>query len=102
MNVHTATSVQGARYGKQARFEMSPKQRSWLCLLQSKLDVIPELSNVKGMGPKLIQIARSTPGIVATLVGHKSKPHVLANVALSNIQPLTPQQFNLVMAALAS
>ncbi|DBB14762.1 TPA: hypothetical protein ACH3X3_004374 [Trebouxia sp. C0006] len=86
-------------------FASGPLQEAALlqnAALQSKLDVIPELSNVKGMGPKLIQIARSTPGIVATLVGHKSKPHVLANVALSNIQPLTPQQFNLVMAALAS
>jgi len=102
LKVHIATVVEELRDSKQACFETSPKQLSWLCLLQSKLDVIPELSNVKGMGPKLIQIARSTPGIVATLVGHKSKPHVLANVALSNIQPLTLQQFTVVMAALAS
>ncbi len=60
------------------------------------------MGNIHGMGPKLIQIARSTPGIVATLVGHKFKPHVLANVALSDIQPLTPQQFHLVVAALSA
>lgn len=75
---------------------------SWICLLQSKLNALPELSNVQGMGPKRIQIARSTSGIIATLVGHKSEPHVLANAALSNIQPLTLQQFHLVLAALAS
>ena len=40
-------------------FERSPKQLSWPCLLQSKLDVVPELSNMKGMGPKLIQVALS-------------------------------------------
>ena len=68
--------------------------------MQGKLDAIPELSNVQGMGPKLLQIARSTPGIVATLVGHKSKQHVSANAALAGIQPLTPQQFKEVMAAL--
>ena len=69
-------------------------------VMQAQLDALPELSNIQGMGSKLLQIARSTPGIVATLVGHKSKEHVLANTALSNIQPLTPAQFNSVMAAI--
>lgn len=68
--------------------------------VQSKLNAPPELSNVVGNGPKLVQIARSTPGVVATLVGHKSKQNVLANTALSNIQPLTPQQFKSVMVSL--
>ena len=70
------------------------------CCVQSKLNAAPELRNVAGMGPKLVQIARSTPGLVATLVGHKSKQHVLENLALSNIQPLTPQQFQSVMGSL--
>ena len=73
----------------------------WSALLQSKLETVPELQNVSGMAAKLLQIARSTPGIVATLVGHKSKIHVLANIALSNIQPLTKAEFSSVMAALA-
>ena len=68
--------------------------------MQSKLNAVPELSNVVGTGPKLVQIARSIPGLVATLVGHKSKQNVLANTALSNIQPLTPQQFKSVMVSL--
>ena len=68
-------------------------------VIQAKLETLPELSNIQGMGPKLLQIARSTPGIVATLVGHKSKTHVLANTALSNVQPLTPAQFKSVVAA---
>lgn len=62
---------------------------------------MPELQEIQGMGPKLLQIARSTPGLVATLVGHKSKIHVIANVALSDIQPLDQQQFESVMAQLA-
>ena len=69
-------------------------------MTQSKLDAMPELSNVRGMGAKLLQIAWSTPGIIATLVGHKSKQHVSANAALAGIQPLTPQQFKEVMAGL--
>lgn len=70
--------------------------------LQRKLNAAPELSNVIGTGPKLVQIARSTPGLVATLVGHKSKQNVLANVALSDVQPLTPQQFKSVMSLLTT
>lgn len=65
------------------------------------MNAATELSNIVGTGPKLLQIARSTPGLVAALVGHKSKQHVMANVALSNIQPLTPQQFESVMEALS-
>ena len=72
-----------------------------VALLQSKLEAVPELQSIKGMAPKLLQIARSTPGIVATLVGHKAKTHVLANTALSNVQPLTRTEFSSVMAALS-
>lgn len=85
-------------------FASGPLQEASLlqhAALESKLNAVPELSNVVGTGPKLVQIARSTPGLVATLVGHKSKEHVLANVALSNIQPLTPQQFESVMRLLS-
>ena len=71
-----------------------------MCMLQSKLDGVPELSHIQGTAPKLLQVARSTPGLIASLVGHKSKQHVLANVMLSNIQPLTEQEFYSVAAAL--
>lgn len=70
--------------------------------LQRKLNAAPELSSVMGTGPKLVQIARSVPGLVATLVGHKSKQNVLANVALSDVQPLTLQQFKSVVSQLTT
>ena len=68
--------------------------------MQSKLKAASELSSIAGTGPKLVQIARSTPGIIATLVGHKSKQHVVANLALSDKQPLTPRMFESLMDAL--
>ena len=68
--------------------------------MQSKLNAAAELGNIANTGPKLVQIARSTPGIIATLVGQKSKQHVMANLALSDKQPLTPGMFESLMAAL--
>ena len=62
---------------------------------------VPELSNVDGTAPKLLQIARSTPGLIASLVGHKTKEHVLANIALSNRQPLTEQELLSAVTTLA-
>ena len=62
---------------------------------------IPELSNVDGTAPKLLQIARSTPGLIASLVGHKTKGHVLANIALANKQPLTEQELRSAVTTLA-
>lgn len=66
--------------------------------MQSKLNAAAELGNIANTGPKLV--ARSTPGIIATLVGQKSKQHVMANLALSDKQPLTPGMFESLMAAL--
>lgn len=62
---------------------------------------IPELESVEGAGPKLLQMARSTPGLIASLVGHKIKEHVVANVALSNVQPLSHEDFLSAMTGLA-
>ena len=69
--------------------------------LQERLMNIPELSNVDGTAPKLLQIARSTPGLIASLVGHKTKGHVLANIALANKQPLTEQELRSAVTTLA-
>lgn len=61
--------------------------------LQAKLSEAAELGDIEGIAPKLLQIARSTPGLIASLVGHKTKEHVLTNIALSNKQPLGKQEF---------
>ena len=54
---------------------------------QSKLREIPELSNVKGDGAKLLQLARSTPYVACTLVGHKTSENVNLNLDLSQVIP---------------
>ena len=54
------------------------------------------------MAPKLLQIARSTPGLLATLVGMKEPAHVEADVALINMPPLTPEAFATVVERLPS
>lgn len=40
-------------------------------LLQKKLEVAEELEGVAGLGPRLLQISRSTPYVTAALIGHK-------------------------------
>lgn len=63
---------------------------------------IAELEGIDGAGPRLLQIARSTPGLISTLVGHKSQEHVLANIALSSKQPLTQPELAAVMSAVGT
>ena len=54
------------------------------------------------MAPKLLQIARSTPGLLATLVGMKEPAHVDADVALVRTPPLQPEAFAAVVDRLPS
>ncbi|GMH42510.1 hypothetical protein BSKO_10429 [Bryopsis sp. KO-2023] len=67
---------------------------------KEKLMQIPVLKNIQGIGPKLLQLVRSTPYLTSTLVGQKSAFHVEQNIALSGIDPLTTEQFFKVMAEL--
>ncbi len=61
--------------------------------LQAALESTPQLRDVAGTAPRLLQLARSCPGVLCSLVGHKAPAHVQANLALSNRRPLTPQEF---------
>ncbi|KAK9814130.1 hypothetical protein WJX72_001053 [[Myrmecia] bisecta] len=61
--------------------------------LLAKLDQVEELKNVQGQATKLLQFARSTPGVLAVMVGHKRAKHMEANVALARLPPLTKEQF---------
>lgn len=63
------------------------------------LDESPELANVQGPGAKLLQIARSVPGLGTVFVGHKTPAHVEENVALTRTLPLTSDQFAAVLSA---
>jgi aryl-alcohol dehydrogenase-like predicted oxidoreductase len=59
-------------------------------LAQISLPKIGKLSNSQVN----LQFARSTPGILSPLVGHKNPRHVEENVAIALSKPLTPQEFS--------
>ena len=52
---------------------------------QSRLRGVPELRNVEGDGAKLLQLARSTPFVTCTLVGHKTPENVERNLNVSQV-----------------
>jgi hypothetical protein len=41
----------------------------------------------------LLQFIRSSPGVLAPLVGQKSSEHVLENLEIMNIPPITHDNF---------
>lgn len=64
-------------------------------LMQAKLlspGVMPEFGDLK---PSLraLQFTRSTPGILAPLVGHKLKQHVQENIEIMKIKPIPEKEF---------
>ena len=65
-------------------------------LMQGKLlatNVIPESVN-SSVSVRLLQFVRSTPGIIAPLIGHKSESHVKENMDVMKIPPLSELEFN--------
>ena len=53
---------------------------------QSRLRGVPDLRHAKGDGAKLLQLARSTPYVICTLVGHKTSERVFLNLDLSQVR----------------
>ena len=65
-------------------------------LMQGKLlatNAIPEFVN-SSMSVRLLQFIRSTPGITAPLIGHKSESHVKENMDVMKIPQLSELEFN--------
>lgn len=65
-------------------------------LMQGKLlttNIIPEFGN-SSVSVRLLQFIRSTPGITAPLIGHKSESHVKENMDIMKIPPLSELEFN--------
>ena len=65
-------------------------------LMQGKLlttNIIPEFGN-SNASVRLLQFVRSTPGITAPLIGHKSESHVKENMDIMKIPPLSELEFN--------
>jgi len=54
--------------------------------------VMPEFGDLK---PSLraLQFIRSTPGVLAPLVGQKSSEHVKENLEIMKINPMSEQEF---------
>ena len=73
-------------------------------LMQSKLlgpNVIPEFGGLKP-AHRALQFVRSTPGIIAPLVGQKSSSHVDENLELVKVPPMSESEFNQLVTSLTS
>ena len=60
------------------------------------LDHILATASLPSTATKLVQLIRSTPGVVTTLVGQKQRQHVVDNVALAKEPRLGPKLWALV------
>jgi aryl-alcohol dehydrogenase-like predicted oxidoreductase len=58
-------------------------------LLRTK---IPDYGGLTDQVSKLLQIVRSSPSVIAPLVGQKESDHVEQNLKISNIPPLGPKE----------
>lgn len=65
-------------------------------LLQTKLfgAKIPDYLGYDNQLLKIVQITRSTPNVLAPLIGQKKPNHVKENIQLAKVEPLTIEQFN--------
>ena len=64
-------------------------------LFQGKLlsSQIPNYGNVTDPVAKLLQIVRSSPSVIAPLIGQKRPEHVEENLKVANIPPLSEDEF---------
>src|SRR5256885_3871394 len=65
-------------------------------LMQAKLlkpNTIPEFGNLQLASHRALQFVRSTPGILAPLIGQKTTEHVNENLELVKIEPLSNTEF---------
>jgi len=65
--------------------------------IKNKKEFTHELPSVNAL-----QFIRSTPGVLAPLIGHKSESHVNENLLTLNIPPLTKNEFNDLISKLTS
>ena len=64
-------------------------------LFQSRLlrAQIPEYMGLTDQVAKLVQVIRSSPSVIAPLIGHKKPEHVEQNLMVANIPPLNDIEF---------
>lgn len=73
-------------------------------LMQAKLlgpNVTPEFGGLKP-AHRALQFVRSTPGILAPLVGHKTSSHVDENLEIVKIPPMSETEFSQLLKTLTS
>ena len=74
-------------------------------LMQAKLlgpNVLPEFGQLTRASHRAIQFVRSTPGVIAPLVGQKSPSHVDENLELAKIPVLSETEFSDTVRKLSS
>lgn len=63
---------------------------------------IPDYAGVSDSVAKLVQIMRSSPAVVAPLLGQKKPEHVRENLKVADMPPLTKEQFAQAVDALVN
>ena len=63
---------------------------------------IPNYGNATDPIPKLLQIIRSSPSVIAPLIGQKRPEHVEENLKVANVPPLSEEEFQQAIRTLTS
>ena len=66
-------------------------------LLKSK---IPDYVGLTDQVAKLVQIIRSSPSVIAPLIGYKKPEHIVQNLKIANVPPLNDEEFRNAVKAL--
>ena len=71
-------------------------------LFQSRLlsAKIPDYMGLTDQVAKLVQVIRSSPSVIAPLIGYKKPEHVEQNLRIANIPPLSEEEFGQAIGAL--
>jgi aryl-alcohol dehydrogenase-like predicted oxidoreductase len=71
-------------------------------LLQGRLlkAKIPDYMGISDQVAKLVQIVRSSPSVIAPLLGYKKREHIQHNVKIAKIPPLSESEFSNVIREL--
>ncbi len=71
-------------------------------LFQSRLlkAQIPDYMGLTDQVTKLVQVIRSSPSVIAPLIGYKKSQHIEQNLKIANIPPLNDEEFKSVIHTL--
>jgi aryl-alcohol dehydrogenase-like predicted oxidoreductase len=73
-------------------------------LFQGRLlnTTIPNYGGLNDPVSKLVQFVRSSPGVIAPLIGHKKAEHIEENLRIAKIPPLSGEEFKQALRVLTS